>query len=128
MKLNLNQITIEVREIEKSISFYEKLGLKLIVKDLPKYARFECPAGDSTFSLHQLTGKGNTGSAAWIYFESQQLDEDVEKLLQEGVTFESLPSDQPWLWREATLSDPDGYKIILYHAGQHRKNPPWRIS
>ncbi len=51
--MDLNQITVPVADVEESIDFYEKLGLKLIVKALPDYARFECPEGDATFSLHR---------------------------------------------------------------------------
>ena len=51
--MNLNQITVPSLDLTKSIPFYEKLGLKLIVKSLPHYARFECPDGNSTFSIHQ---------------------------------------------------------------------------
>lgn len=52
MQLNLNQVTVLVKNVEQSTAFYEKLGLKLIVKALPHYARFECVSGDTTFSLH----------------------------------------------------------------------------
>lgn len=52
--MNLNQITLPVINLEKSIRFYETLGLTLIVKTLPHYARFECSEGMSTFSLHQV--------------------------------------------------------------------------
>lgn len=126
MKLDLNQVTIMVKDIEKSIEFYQTLGLKLIVKALPKYARFECLGGDSTFSLHESEASGT--SNIWLYFETEHLDEDVDTLLAKGVLFESLPSDQSWLWREARLSDPDGNQLILFHAGKNRKNPPWRLE
>ena len=60
--MNLNQITIPSLDLTKSVPFYEKLGLKLIVEALPHYARFECPDGASTFSIHQTaelpTGNG----------------------------------------------------------------------
>lgn len=69
MKLDLNQITISVKDVEKSIEFYQKLGLNLIVKALPKYARFECQNGESTFSLHQSDEKIN--ASTWIYFETK---------------------------------------------------------
>jgi catechol 2,3-dioxygenase-like lactoylglutathione lyase family enzyme len=52
--MNLNQITVPSLDLTKSIPFYEKFGLKLIVKSLPHYARFECPSGNSTFSIHQV--------------------------------------------------------------------------
>ena len=126
MNLNLNQITISVKDVERSIEFYQKLGLKLIVKSLPKYARFECLAGDATFSLHQSDEKIN--DSTWIYFETTDLDVDVKKLIDLGVEFETLPADQTWLWREARLKDPDGNQLILYYAGKNRKDPPWRVK
>ena len=69
--MNLNQITVPVSDVERSISFYEKLGLRLIVKSIPNYARFECPEGNSTFSLHQVDVLP-TGEGIWVYFEVQQ--------------------------------------------------------
>ena len=124
--MNLNQITISVRDVEKSIAFYEQLGLQLIVKSLPTYARFECPMGESTFSLHQSDEQNN--SATWIYFEVDHLDAKVNELLALGFEFVELPNDKPWLWREARLKDLDKNQLILYYAGVNRKNPPWRIQ
>jgi catechol 2,3-dioxygenase-like lactoylglutathione lyase family enzyme len=127
MQLNLNQVTVSVKDVEASIRFYEKLGLKLIVKALPHYARFECVSGDTTFSLHQ-TNEDIAGTATWIYFETENIDEDVDKLIQLGIKVDSLPADQPWLWREARCKDPDGNSLIFYYAGKNRKYPPWRIN
>jgi len=36
--------------------------------------------------------------------------------------------DQRWLWREACLNDPAGNRICIYHAGENRRYPPWKIS
>ncbi len=126
MNLNLNQVTIPVTDVAASIAFYEKLGLRLIVKSLPHYARFECTEGDTTFSLHASNGI-KVENAAWIYFETGNLDAVVLTLQQSGISFEALPLDQPWLWREARLRDPDNHLIILYYAGENRRFPPWRI-
>ncbi|MGB5928675.1 MAG: VOC family protein, partial [Cyclobacteriaceae bacterium] len=79
--MNLNQITVPSLDLTKSIPFYEKLGLKLIVKALPHYARFECPNGNSTFSIHQ-TEKLPQGDGIYVYFECENLDEQVEQLKQ----------------------------------------------
>lgn len=49
------------------------------------------------------------------------------ELKQEGVTFEQEPTNQPYLWREAVLRDPDGHRLFLYYAGVNRLNPPWRL-
>lgn len=125
--MNLNQVTIPSIDLTKSVPFYQKLGLLLIVDAMPSYARFECPDGDATFSIHQRD-ETNDGYGVTIYFEVENLDEKVGQLRQHGVVFDLEPTDQTWLWREARLKDPDGNRVILYYAGENRKNPPWRLK
>ncbi len=124
--MNLNQITIPSLNVARAIAFYQTLGLKLIVKSLPKYARFECIEGDATFSIHQVN-KLPKGQGITIYFEVEQVDIIVKDLQTKGIVFKMLPTDQAWLWREAHLKDLDGNHIVLYHAGTNRKKPPWRL-
>ncbi|MEO1416137.1 MAG: VOC family protein [Bacteroidota bacterium] len=123
--MNLNQVTVPSLDVVRSLQFYTVLGLKLIVKAIPHYLRFECPEGEATFSVH-LVEKMPAGEGIYVYFECSDLDQRVQALINEGISFEQLPVDQQWLWREARLKDPDGNTIILYHAGENRKNPPWR--
>jgi len=125
--MNLNQVTVYSCNVEKAAGFYKKLGLLLIVDSMPRYARFECPDGDSTFSLHQ-TDKPPENSGIVLYFECEDLDEKVAELKSKGIEFTQDPIDQTWLWREAHLNDLDGNKIILFKAGENRKNPPWRVK
>lgn len=125
--MNLNQVTVPSRNVANAILFYEKLGLKLIVKSLPNYARFECPDGNSTFSIH-LTEKLPKGDGVYVYFECQDLDEHVASLKEKGIQFEKEPTDERWLWREARLKDLDGNQLILFYGGENRLNPPWRIK
>ncbi len=125
--MNLNQITVPSADLTISVPFYQKLGLKLIVKALPHYARFVCPDGNATFSLHQ-TEKLPTGEGIYVYFECENLDEKVAGLRRAGVEFDEPPTDKSWLWREARLKDPDGNRIILYYGGENRLNPPWRLQ
>src|SRR6056297_3581157 len=115
--MNLNQITVPSLDLTKSIAFYETLGLKLIVKSLPHYARFECPDGDSTFSLHQ-TEELPKGEGIYVYFECENLDEQVETLKKKGIKFDLEPTDQKWLWREERLKIVDGNHLILCHGGK----------
>ncbi|CAM4029406.1 Glyoxalase family protein [Flavobacterium branchiophilum] len=125
--MNLNQITIPSIDLEKSIPFYQTLGLKLIVKSLPHYARFECPDGTSTFSIQQVE-QLTTGNGIHIYFECDNLDNYVSELLEKGIEFEEMPNDKNWLWREAHLKDIDSNHLILYYAGENRLNPPWKLK
>lgn len=125
--MNLNQITVPSLDVATSIQFYEILGLKLIVRSLPKYARFECPIGSSTFSIHQVDNLP-IGQGIIVYFECSELDETVVQLIKKGISIEEMPKDKPWLWREARLKDPDNNQLILYYAGVNRLNPPWKLG
>ena len=125
--MNLNQITVPTTDLQKSISFYQTLGLQLIVHSNLHYARFICPDGNATFSLH-LVDELPTGDGIWVYFETENLDKKVAHLLTQGIVFEELPNDKPWLWREAHLKDPCNNHLILYFAGENRVNPPWKLK
>ncbi len=125
--MNLNQVTVPSLDLTLSVPFYQKLGLQLIVEALPHYARFVCPDGNTSFSIHQVDELPK-GNGIYVYFECENLDQDVEKLKSQGMHFDQEPTDQRWLWREARLKDPDGNLIILYYAGVNRLNPPWKIN
>ena len=124
--MQLNQVTVSVSDVARAIAFYQRLGLQLIVEDLPDYARFCCPDGQATFSLSRVAHV--IPAQTLIYFECAELDQQVAELQGQGVQFSLLPTDQPWLWREAYLEDPDGNPLCLYWAGENRLNPPWRIN
>ena len=125
--MNLNQVTIPSKDVYKATEFYKTLGLKLIVDALPRYVRFECPEGDSTFSIH-LEEELPKGKGAAIYFENKNLDKTVDKLISKGLKFDELPNDKTWGWREARLRDTDNNQLIIFDGGSYRKNPPWRLE
>lgn len=128
--MRLNQVTVAARDLGASIAFYQRLGLRLIVRS-ERYARFACPdaegdAAPATFSLHlDPDARGVTDTV--VYFEDDHLDLTVERLRAEGVAFDHGPVDQSWLWREARLRDPAGNLVCLYRAGEMRLDPPWRL-
>jgi len=123
----LNQVTVTGTSYERSVDFYRRLGLRQIV-DSPDtgYARFET-AGGVTLSV-QIDPDEKIIATTAIYMECDDLDERVEKLARSGIAFEHGPRNQPWMWREARLRDPDGNIIFFYHAGEHRRFPPWRME
>ena len=125
INMRLNQITLPVRDMDEATAFYRRLGFVQIV-DTPHYARFECAEGGSTFSLS--LNEDDFSNGAIVYFENDRLDEWVEELAAEGIHFDRMPTDMRYLWREAVLHDPSGNKIKLYHAGENRRNPPWRAE
>lgn len=125
--MQLNQITLPAVDVAASVEFYSGLGLRLIVSALPRYARFECPDGGVTFSLHQVSTRP-APSGVVVYFECEDLDARVHGLQASGYVFAQEPRDESWLWREARLTDPSGNTVCLYWAGENRRHPPWRIK
>lgn len=123
--MNLNQVTVPALDVAASVDFYRRLGLELIVSSA-HYARFKCPDGDASFSVH-LVQALPSWSGTVVYFETRALDETVRALQAQGVVFSQQPRDEPWLWREARLADPSGNVVCLYWAGVNRLDPPWRL-
>lgn len=124
--MDLNQVTLPCVNYEDSVRFYKLLGLTQIVDSPPRYARFETPAG-TTLSIHAVD-PGEDAHDVVIYFEVADVDSEVRRLKKLGVDFETEPTDQDWLWREAHLRDPAGNRLCLYRAGNNRRFPPWRIG
>jgi len=119
-------VTVTGTNYDRSVDFYRRLGLKQIVYNPPDYARFEMPGG-VTFSV-QIDPDERIFATTAIYLECDDLDERVELLARSGIPFEHGPRNQPWMWREARLRDPDGNIIFLYKAGEARRFPPWRME
>lgn len=124
--MNLNQITLPALNIAVSAAFYRNMGFEPIV-DEAHYARFKSTVGNATFSIHHVETVPKECQAV-VYFECESLDQQVAKLQERGLKFLQHPRDESWLWREARLLDPSGNIICLYHAGENRLNPPWRVS
>ncbi len=56
LTMRLNQVTVATHDVERSIAFYRTLGLELVVH-ASHYARFVCPDGRSTFSVHRTADR-----------------------------------------------------------------------
>ena len=127
--MRLNHISLPCADVARSLAFYEGLGLMPIVFDrlsdgTLRYVRLILPEGEGTFSLEQ--GQA-TGLGIVVYFECDDLDSKVAALLRAGMVIAAGPEMKPWLWREATMLDPDGHRLCLFQAGRYRRDPPWRL-
>lgn len=121
--MRLNQVTVPCTDYAASVAFYTALGLTQIVDSPAHYARFETPTGE-TFSIEASTDRPGPTT---VYFEVDDLDAEVARIRAAGLAIED-PRDQSWLWREARVADPAGNIICIYHAGENRRFPPWRID
>jgi hydroxymethylpyrimidine/phosphomethylpyrimidine kinase len=119
--MKLNQVTVGVTDYDAAVDFYIRLGLVQIVDAPPRYARFETPSGE-TFSIHLADVVNPT---TIVYFEVGDVDAFVATL---DLPLIHLPVDQDWLWREARLADPSGNIVCIYHGGENRRFPPWRMA
>jgi hydroxymethylpyrimidine/phosphomethylpyrimidine kinase len=124
--MELNQLVIPCTDYGASVAFYRQLGFTEVVDRPPDYARFECDSG-MTFSLVRVESIPEATGFS-VYFEVDEVDLKVRDLEAAGVAFESQPEDKPWLWREAFLRDPAGNLLCIYHAGENRRFPPWRVT
>jgi catechol 2,3-dioxygenase-like lactoylglutathione lyase family enzyme/N-acetylglutamate synthase-like GNAT family acetyltransferase len=125
--MNLNHVTIIASNLARSVSFYEALGLTMIVHEPPNYARFRLPHGQATLSVLVTAEARPMGSEqSRIFFECADLDERCASLAAAGVKFAQSPTEMPYRWREAHLRDPDEHDVRLYRAGPDRLFPPAR--
>jgi catechol 2,3-dioxygenase-like lactoylglutathione lyase family enzyme len=124
--MDLNQVTLPCTDYDASVAFYKALGLTQIVDSPPRYARFESNTG-STLSIHSVESLADA-TGVTVYFEVDDVDAKVTELRDNGLRIDVEPVDRSWLWRETTLSDPAGNVICIFHAGENRRHPPWRIS
>jgi len=124
--MELNQVTLPALNVAASVAFYRTMGFELIV-DAPHYARFKSTVGNATFSVHAVEALAEAPKTI-VYFECAALDQQVAELKGKGILFAQEPRDEPWLWREARLVDPSGNIVCLYHAGENRLSPPWRVG
>lgn len=116
----LNQWAVDMMDRAETRAFYERLGLTTIVDSADAdYLRFEAPGG-ATLSAY--------ADGAGVFFEHDDLDAAVARLVAAGVEFEEMPAVRPWGWRQAWLRDPAGNRVCLFQAGEMRRFPPWRVK
>ncbi|MFZ4690014.1 MAG: VOC family protein [Polymorphobacter sp.] len=123
--MRLNHVTLPADDLAASIAFYEALGLQLIVRAEPRYARFAVDDA-STLSI-EVTTDGRAGTAE-VFLHCDNVDDDVAAAMARGLVFDAPPADQSYLWRTAAIRDPAGNRIVLFTAGANQQFPPWRLD
>lgn len=108
----ISYITIEVSNLEKSISFFrDKIGLSLAyTSEEFGYASFE----SGSFSLglvqnEQAEGNRHTG----LGFAVDSLDDAYDDMSAGGVEFTQPPTQEDWGGYMAIFKDPDGNTYYL---------------
>lgn len=123
--MRLNHVTLPAKDLAESIAFYQALGLELIVRADPRYARF---AVDDASTLSVEVSEGGRAGSAEVFLHCDDVDTDYAAAHARGVVFDGPPTDQSYLWRTAGAIDPAGNQIILFTAGDNQHFPPWRLD
>jgi hydroxymethylpyrimidine/phosphomethylpyrimidine kinase len=119
-----NQLTLPTGDFAASLAFYGALGLTQIVRDQPRYARFEAADGNTL----SIEAADEIGGRPVTYFECSDLDGAIAALGKAGFIIDRLADDESWGWREAHVTDPGGNAVRLYQAGENRRFPAWRLA
>ncbi|MDP9413237.1 MAG: bifunctional hydroxymethylpyrimidine kinase/phosphomethylpyrimidine kinase [Pseudomonadota bacterium] len=122
----LNHVTLPASDYQASAAFYRALGCKQIVASPPRYARFEVPGG-MTLSI-EVREPADLPSTSGYFFQCDDVDETVDRLVAAGIRFDVMPEDCSYLWRVAETRDPHGNRVCLYAPEENRRFPPWRVS
>jgi len=92
------------------------------VDSLPRYARLECPDGESTLSVNIAEEIALTNKIV-LYFECDDLDDKVEELKAAGLVFSEDPTDHDWLWRQAYLKESERQQNMFVLCGRESQKP-----
>jgi len=119
---SINNIGIAVRDLARSIAFYEKLGFQVQDRDEETPAA-SLQAGHAWLYIFQTSSRELAASRApelvqnppgidHISFDVPDVDEFYDRLKDE-LTFEGEPADQTWGARAVSLLDPDGNRLYF---------------
>ncbi|TDE93912.1 glyoxalase [Occultella glacieicola] len=123
----VGQVNLVVADLERSRSFYERLGIAFVTRNR---------RGDGPAEAWVSTNTGipvvlhSTGFASWwdatapqpapggpqvdlVLDSAERLDALVAEFESAGTPIVKAPTDMPWGQRLAILRDPDGHRIGL---------------
>lgn len=121
-------VSLTAKNFEKSLKWYtEVLGFTLDrnYEREGKVVGAAIKAGDVTISLNQDDGKKGTDRIvgqgfSMMFTTTQSVDAVAARVKAAGGTIDMEPADMPWGARIFTLTDPDGFKLVVT---SERKQP-----
>jgi catechol 2,3-dioxygenase-like lactoylglutathione lyase family enzyme len=120
----IDHIELIVRDVEEFVTFFQKLGFKLLTRTSHHGASAELQlpgANQPIFEIHQVGGEENIG-VNHIAFTVDNAQATYEELRSQGITSMRSPNFVPATGRTTVnLRDPDGWRLQLVDAA--RKAP-----
>jgi lactoylglutathione lyase len=112
-KIQLNLVVIRSSDIEKSVLFYQQLGLNFNRHQHGAgLEHFASEENCITFEIYPCTFETERTTTTRLGFQVDSVDAIIQELEQSGTAIISYPKDSPW-GRRAIVVDPDGHKIEL---------------
>lgn len=113
MDVYLSLVVIRSVNLEKSIKFYQMLGLNFAKhRHGNGLEHFASRIGQVTFEIYPQTARMEVTTGTRLGFQVLDLDAIVIELQKEDVIFITKPSMSEW-GRRAVVVDPDGHRIEL---------------
>jgi catechol 2,3-dioxygenase-like lactoylglutathione lyase family enzyme len=111
--VSLNLVVISSANMQRSVAFYEGLGLKLTPeKHGTGPEHFSAELDGVVFEIYPQAALDRATGPARIGFRVASVDGTVVKLRKLGAEVLSEPKVSPW-GRRAVVRDPDGYRIEI---------------
>ncbi len=112
----IDHIELVVRDVDAYVTFFEKLGFKLLTRTFHHGSSVEMQVpgpGQPIFEIHQVGGEEVIG-INHIAFKVDSVETAYAELQRDGVSFQEGPKLVPSTGRtNANLRDPDGSRLQL---------------
>jgi len=113
-----------VNDLAKSVAWYRDVvgfAVEEEWKDAGKLVGVSLRAGDVSFMIGQddwKKGRDRTKGVGFRMFcmTKGSVDDLAKRIEKKGGRLESGPTDQPWGFRDISLTDPDGFKLTIAAA------------
>lgn len=119
----INGLILIVKNIEKSLDFYNVLGFSI----RNKIEGIAVTVSIDNFWIELLKetevvtaeykkglNSNQRGVGSFLQIEVDDVDKYHNELLKKGIKSNDHPKDFPWGYREFNITDPDGYILNFY--------------
>jgi catechol 2,3-dioxygenase-like lactoylglutathione lyase family enzyme len=120
MIVGLDNVGLAVRDLERSVAFYQGLGfLKIFANErgctmsVGPSKIFLFPSADQETLTRSVTLVANPPGIDHLSFLVEDVDRAYAEIRSRGINFLTSPADQSWGARTAVLRDPDGNNLYL---------------
>lgn len=109
-----------VKDLALTANFYKNLGFEVVTAQDAVRIRVNdftlAFMDEAQAEIANEAGVTPKGTGIFTYVETNDVDEQFNVIVNNGIKTSSEPKDWPWGKREFAVKDPDGYKIVFYSS------------